>query len=63
MAFCHGRDAAPFWYSTLLMHFASNNTKVGARQHPNLALLPNEDKAAAKKFREQELSLTADQYY
>lgn len=36
MAFCHGRDAAPMWYSSLLIHFASNNFKVGARQHANL---------------------------
>jgi hypothetical protein len=48
MAFCHGRDASPFWYSTLLIHFASNGFKVGAQQHPSIAVLSNEDKNSIK---------------
>lgn len=55
MAFCHGRDAAPLWYSSLFVHFASNDVKVIARQHPDLAIVESADKAEAKKIREKEL--------
>ncbi len=47
-----------------MIHFASNNYKVGARQHPNLVPLnQNAPKELMKKCREGEVQITAEQYY
>lgn len=45
MAFCHGRDAAPLWYSSLFVHFTSNDVKVIAKQYPDLVNIESTDKA------------------
>lgn len=54
MAFCHGRNAAPLWYSSLFIHFASNGFKVGAIQHAGSNVIEHEEKGAIKKIREKE---------
>lgn len=63
MAFCHGRDAAPLWYSSLFVHFVSNDVKVIARQHPDLASIASADKAETKRIREKELEAISEEYY
>lgn len=55
MAFCHGKEATPFWYSTLLLHFANSGTKVGAIEHSYQEKTDLPNKSSIKEFRQKEI--------
>lgn len=53
IAFCHGRGATPFFYSSLLLHFAGEDYRVGGVQHTEVVDTKEKTKEAMKIFRER----------
>lgn len=63
IAFCHGRGATPFMYSSLLLHFAGENYKIGAVQHTDSVDPGLNSREEVKAFREKEVQVRAAELY
>ena len=62
IAFCHGRGATPFIYSSVLMRLAGLKYRVGAVQHHEVNITEFEDMGRIKEFREREVQMRAAEF-
>lgn len=62
IALSHGKGGTPFYYSSMMMHFASQDYRVGAVQHTQVNRINLKIKEQIKKFRGSEVLKRAEEF-